>query len=350
MASSRRTSRPQDSRHLPVNHTIQSMFDSTLETSRDHGRGLNVIEPPIHNFSIAFLENSDHTFQRHNNQSPIVQYPSAHYSQYTASCSDDSRMTAASSTDIPLLSSLDSSGTTQSTPSVLYEPWYQESFCDDMKIENQSSFSYGQEQLLCDPGLSAPSWADFSNHALSGFEPFVSNPSVSHLTLYLLNGGHVPQGNNNFTNLTSTCSGQATPTSAHAVEPCLSYQSYETERQRVVPSGSTNKASPMHAPLPSGPGKRRGHRRKASDGGISRKYRNLSNRKVLYICTIDGCDHQFSSAKDLDRHQHASLIHEEQCSRKYHCDNMQCSHYGRGYTRKDNFDRHVEMMHSKLIP
>ncbi|KAH8681411.1 hypothetical protein BX600DRAFT_505102 [Xylariales sp. PMI_506] len=105
------------------------------------------------------------------------------------------------------------------------------------------------------------------------------------------------------------------------------------------------------------PSKQRAGRRKRKNpcGPSHRgeyKRQKSSSLQVMYVCMMDdgdkACEKTFTLEKDLIRHQHQSLTHKDACEMLYTCDERGCSSFGRVYTRKDNFRRHVESKHGQL--
>jgi uncharacterized Zn-finger protein len=73
-----------------------------------------------------------------------------------------------------------------------------------------------------------------------------------------------------------------------------------------------------------------------------------SSGLFVYTCTVDGCNKQFGSKKEVERHLYESLAHEETYKPKYFCEERRCEKYNESFTRKDNLRRHIKDMHGDL--
>ncbi|KAK6828652.1 hypothetical protein PG990_010282 [Apiospora arundinis] len=100
----------------------------------------------------------------------------------------------------------------------------------------------------------------------------------------------------------------------------------------------------------SSPNENSGAKRKRSEN----KERSTKGRKpsssglFVYTCTVDGCNKQFGSKKEVERHLYESLAHEETYKPKYFCEERRCEKYNESFTRKDNLRRHIKDMHGDL--
>ncbi|KAI0127847.1 hypothetical protein BJ170DRAFT_390680 [Xylariales sp. AK1849] len=68
----------------------------------------------------------------------------------------------------------------------------------------------------------------------------------------------------------------------------------------------------------------------------------------LFACGIDDCGRTFTLEKDLARHQLQSLAHQDFRSETHLCAEERCISFGRAFSRLDNYERHVRVMHGKL--
>ena len=82
---------------------------------------------------------------------------------------------------------------------------------------------------------------------------------------------------------------------------------------------------------------------------------------MLYKCNLEGCEQTFTLKKDRLRHQATAKVHQSQLSKddddddddelgtgdRIFCDVKTCRSYGRTYSRRDNYERHVRMCHGK---
>ena len=62
-----------------------------------------------------------------------------------------------------------------------------------------------------------------------------------------------------------------------------------------------------------------------------------------YPCGIGGCTASFKLEKDLVRHRHRTGIH--QSPRSFFCNVKGCESSDKGFSRKDNLDRHMRSRH-----
>ncbi|KAI1243901.1 hypothetical protein MGN70_013768 [Eutypa lata] len=77
------------------------------------------------------------------------------------------------------------------------------------------------------------------------------------------------------------------------------------------------------------------------------------NHPRLYMCGIPGCQQTFTLEKDLERHQLFSQAHRGyQLSHGelplFKCREGKCKSYGKVYSRRDNYGRHVRTLHKRL--
>lgn len=80
----------------------------------------------------------------------------------------------------------------------------------------------------------------------------------------------------------------------------------------------------------------------------STRRRKSTNYKIIFACTLGDCAQTFTLQKDLNRHQRQSLMHKAEWENKFFCEESRCRSFGKSYTRKDNFNRHVETKHGKF--
>ncbi|KAH8196658.1 hypothetical protein TruAng_009182 [Truncatella angustata] len=69
----------------------------------------------------------------------------------------------------------------------------------------------------------------------------------------------------------------------------------------------------------------------------------------LYACGISDCGKTFTLERDLARHQVYSQAHKEfRSSEAWFCHDEGCKNFGKSFTRRDNYQRHVRSLHAKL--
>ncbi|KAK8051343.1 hypothetical protein PG993_002728 [Apiospora rasikravindrae] len=92
-------------------------------------------------------------------------------------------------------------------------------------------------------------------------------------------------------------------------------------------------------------------RKRSEDKEKSSQDRKPSSSGFIgYTCRIDGCNKEFASKKEVERHQYESLAHEQTYKPKYSCEERRCKKYKEPFTRKDNLRRHIKDMHGDKLP
>ena len=71
--------------------------------------------------------------------------------------------------------------------------------------------------------------------------------------------------------------------------------------------------------------------------------KHSARHKLQFSCTT--CDWRFGSRSDLERHE--STVHWQGTSPLWYCTNMSCRRRGRGFSRRDNFTKHMRDVHNR---
>lgn len=71
--------------------------------------------------------------------------------------------------------------------------------------------------------------------------------------------------------------------------------------------------------------------------------KHSARHNLRFSCSM--CDWKFGTRSDLERHE--STVHSQGAARQWYCTDPSCRRGGRGFSRRDNFRKHMREVHNQ---